>query len=68
MDLDPVDLVLRMMAAAVIGALVGINRDMAGKSMGTRTLSIVAFGSAAVAVAAGVAGTPVFGSGSVINF
>ena len=62
MDLDPGDLVLRMIAAAVIGALVGINRDMAGKSMGSRTLSIVAFGSAAVAVAAidvpGIAGNP----------
>src|SRR5262245_22834704 len=38
------DLIARLGAAAAIGGLVGINRDLAGKPIGGRTLALVALG------------------------
>lgn len=45
------DVGLRLTAATTAGMLVGLNRDLAGKAMGMRTLGLVSLGSAAVAVA-----------------
>jgi putative Mg2+ transporter-C (MgtC) family protein len=42
---------LRLIAAALIGALLGINRDMNQKPIGSRTLGLVALGSASVSLA-----------------
>ena len=40
-----------MIAAAAAGGLVGLNRDLAGKPMGARTLALVSLGAATVGVA-----------------
>lgn len=37
---------LRILAAAAVGAILGINRDLHGKPIGLRTLSLVSVGSA----------------------
>ncbi len=42
---------LRLGAAALVGAVIGINRDLANKPIGMRTLGMVALGAACVAVA-----------------
>jgi putative Mg2+ transporter-C (MgtC) family protein len=52
MVLDFDDIILRISAAAALGALIGINRDMQNKPIGARTLGLVALGTATVAVAA----------------
>ena len=52
MDLSFLDVGLRLGAAALAGAAIGINRDLADKPIGMRTLGLVALGAAAVAVAA----------------
>jgi putative Mg2+ transporter-C (MgtC) family protein len=51
MDLSIVDVGLRLGAAALAGAAIGINRDLANKPIGLRTLGLVALGSATAAVA-----------------
>ncbi|HEU4377001.1 MAG TPA: MgtC/SapB family protein [Hyphomicrobiaceae bacterium] len=52
MDLEFADVVARLSAAALAGALIGLNRDMAQKPIGIRTLGLVALGAATVSVAA----------------
>jgi putative Mg2+ transporter-C (MgtC) family protein len=52
MNLEPTEIALRLGAAALAGALVGINRDLAQKPIGVRTLGLVAVGAATITVAA----------------
>lgn len=52
MDLSYLDVGLRLGAAALAGAAIGVNRDLADKPIGSRTLGLVALGAASVAVAA----------------
>jgi len=52
MDLDFVDIALRLGAATLAGIVIGINRDLADKPIGMRTLGLVSLGSAVVALAA----------------
>jgi putative Mg2+ transporter-C (MgtC) family protein len=51
MTLDLTDILMRLTAAAGAGMLLGINRDLQNKPIGTRTLGLVALGTAVVAVA-----------------
>ena len=51
MELDVSDVGLRLGAAAFAGAVIGVNRDMAQKPIGMRTLGLVALGAATVTVA-----------------
>ena len=51
MYLDADDIALRLTAAAVSGAIIGLNRDMARKPIGLRTLGLVSLGAATVTVA-----------------
>lgn len=52
MELNPeIDILLRLGAAALIGAVIGINRDLHGKPVGVRTLGVVSLGSALVILA-----------------
>jgi putative Mg2+ transporter-C (MgtC) family protein len=51
MDLAFLDVGLRLGAAALTGAAIGINRDLANKPIGMRTLGLVALGAATVSVA-----------------
>ncbi|MBX9846925.1 MAG: MgtC/SapB family protein [Xanthobacteraceae bacterium] len=50
MVLDFDDIALRLGAAAVVGVLIGINRDLQNKPIGARTLGLVGLGTATVAV------------------
>ncbi|MET0191868.1 MAG: MgtC/SapB family protein [Hyphomicrobiaceae bacterium] len=52
MNLEFPDVVARLSAAALAGALVGLTRDMAQKPIGVRTLGLVSLGAATVTVAA----------------
>jgi putative Mg2+ transporter-C (MgtC) family protein len=52
MDLSTLEVGLRLVAAAVMGVALGINRDFAHKPIGMRTLGLVALGAASVTVAA----------------
>lgn len=52
MELDISDVGLRLGAAALAGAVIGVNRDLAQKPIGIRTLGLVALGAATVTVAA----------------
>jgi putative Mg2+ transporter-C (MgtC) family protein len=45
--LDPL---LRLLAAAVVGMVIGLNRDINGKPTGMRTLGLVSLGAALIAV------------------
>ena len=62
MDLSFLDVGLRLGAAALTGAIIGLNRDLANKPIGMRTLGLVALGAAAAPVAtiqvAGIAENP----------
>ena len=49
--IDWPEAILRLTSATLIGGAIGINREMHGKPIGVRTLSIVALGSALVVVA-----------------
>ena len=49
--LDLVDITLRLGAAVVAGMLIGLNRDLADKPIGMRTLGLVSLGAAVVSVA-----------------
>lgn len=51
MELEVSDVGLRLGAAALAGAVIGVNRDMAQKPIGMRTLGLVALGAATVTVA-----------------
>jgi putative Mg2+ transporter-C (MgtC) family protein len=48
--MDPLDAVLRLVVATAAGMALGLNRDLAGKPLGTRTLGLVAMSSALVAL------------------
>ena len=50
------EIILRLVAAAVVGALVGLNRDLHGKPTGVPTLGLVGLGSALVVLAMAGAG------------
>jgi putative Mg2+ transporter-C (MgtC) family protein len=50
-ELDVTDVAMRLGAAAFVGALIGVNRDLAQKPIGVRTLGLVALGAATVTVA-----------------
>jgi putative Mg2+ transporter-C (MgtC) family protein len=50
MTLDWTDILLRLGAAAAAGMILGINRDLANKPIGARTLGLVALGAAIAAV------------------
>lgn len=50
-DLALSDVLVRLLAAAAAGGLVGLNRDLADKPIGARTLGLVSLGAATVAVA-----------------
>lgn len=50
MTLEWTDILLRLGAAAASGMLLGVNRDLQNKPIGTRTLGLVALGTAVVAV------------------
>jgi len=49
--MDIVDIVLRVVVAAVVGGLVGLNRDLHGKPTGVPTLGLVGLGSALAVLA-----------------
>ncbi len=49
--LDWTDVALRLFAATLIGAAIGLDRDLRGKPTGVRTMGIVALGSAAIVLA-----------------
>src|SRR5215471_5830107 len=51
MHLSSIDLILRLAVAAMLGAVVGIERESAAKGAGVRTHSIVALGAALFTVA-----------------
>jgi putative Mg2+ transporter-C (MgtC) family protein len=51
MDLSFLEVGLRLGAAALAGAAIGINRDLADKPIGMRTLGLVALGAAVVSTA-----------------
>ena len=51
MDLDLSDVFVRLLAAAAAGGLVGLNRDLADKPIGVRTLGLVSLGAATVSIA-----------------
>ena len=48
--MNEVDDVLRLLAAAGTGLLIGIDRDIHGKPVGMRTLSLVSLGAALVSI------------------
>src|SRR5215472_18092889 len=41
MDLDTLDIALRLGVATLVGAVLGLNRDLHGKATGVRTLGLV---------------------------
>ena len=49
---DALEILLRLGAAVLAGMAIGLNRDVAGKPMGARTLGLVALGAAIVTLAA----------------
>lgn len=51
MQLEIGDLLLRLVSAATVGGIIGINRDIAQKPIGARTLGLVSLGAATVSVA-----------------
>ncbi|MET0667481.1 MAG: MgtC/SapB family protein [Methyloceanibacter sp.] len=50
-NLDTLDIFLRLGAAVAAGMLIGLNRDMADKPIGMRTLGLVALGAALASLA-----------------
>ena len=49
--MDTFDIALRLIAAALAGVMLGLNRDLHGKPTGVRTLGLVALGSALAVLA-----------------
>jgi putative Mg2+ transporter-C (MgtC) family protein len=45
-DMTTLDIALRLGAATLVGVLLGLNRDLHGKSTGVRTLGVLCLGSA----------------------
>jgi putative Mg2+ transporter-C (MgtC) family protein len=54
---NEIDQILRLLAAAASGIVIGINREMHGKPLGMRTLALVALGSALASLTAVQFGT-----------
>jgi putative Mg2+ transporter-C (MgtC) family protein len=52
LELDLGDVAMRLAAAALTGMAIGINRDLAQKPIGMRTLGLVSLGASTVTVAA----------------
>jgi putative Mg2+ transporter-C (MgtC) family protein len=52
MELELTDVATRLGVATLAGAVIGLNRDLANKPMGTRTLGLVSLGAAVVTLAA----------------
>ena len=50
-EFDWLDIIFRLGAAALAGIVIGINRDMADKPIGMRTLGLVSLGAAVVSLA-----------------
>ncbi|AXK83404.1 MgtC/SapB family protein [Pseudolabrys taiwanensis] len=50
--MSALEITLRLLAAAICGAAVGLNRNFHGKATGVRTLAVVALGSAIAVMAA----------------
>ena len=46
--METLDIALRLCAATLVGAVLGLNRNLHGKAVGVRTLSLVCLGSALV--------------------
>jgi len=57
MMIEPVEIILRLGSAALIGAAIGLNRDLHGKPIGVRTLALVGLASAVAILATTYAGT-----------
>jgi hypothetical protein len=55
--MEPVEIILRLGSATLIGAAIGVNRDLRGKPIGVRTLGLVGLVSAAAILAITYAGT-----------
>lgn len=51
MELEIGDIALRLMVATLVGAALGLDRDMERKPIGARTLALVSLGAAALAIA-----------------
>ena len=51
MELELQDVGLRLLAAAMVGGAIGINRDLENKPIGMRTLGLVALSAAIVSIA-----------------
>ena len=49
--IDPAEVILRLGAATLIGAAIGLNRDLHGKAIGVRTLGLVGLASAMATLA-----------------
>jgi|APTNR8051073442_1049403.scaffolds.fasta_scaffold37378_1 putative Mg2+ transporter-C (MgtC) family protein len=45
-SIEPVELLLRLGCAALLGAVLGLDRELRGKPMGLRTLTLISMGSA----------------------
>lgn len=55
--MDPVlEISLRLLAATLVGGVIGLNRDLNGKPTGVRTMGLVGLGAALIVVAAGLVG------------
>jgi putative Mg2+ transporter-C (MgtC) family protein len=50
MDTTELDAILRLLAAAGVGVVVGFNRELRGKPLGMRTLALVSLGTAVAAI------------------
>lgn len=53
MSADLLDVTIRLVLATVIGAVIGLNRDLHGKPAGLRTHALVALGSALIVLVSG---------------
>ena len=56
--MDTLDIAVRLGAATLVGVLLGLNRDLHGKSTGVRTLGLVGLGSALVVTIVAESGEP----------
>jgi putative Mg2+ transporter-C (MgtC) family protein len=55
--MDPhLEIALRLIAATLVGGVIGLNRDLHGKPTGVRTMGLVGLSSALIVVAAGLVG------------
>ena len=59
---DVADVILRLGAATLIGAAIGLNRDLHGKPIGVRTLGLVGLASAMATLAVAPGGSEGIGS------